>query len=135
MQLLSAAIHAVSFFVHAEPANETEKQLDHLMSSYKMDMGQGFHTSMDHLFLALSTCFTMLYLLGGLINWYLVRKKAPVAVIKGILGINVIVFGASFVIMAFLTFLPPIACTGLVWIFCIIAYLTVKPAGAEKNAL
>lgn len=125
-QLLSAAIHSVSFFVNPKPENDTEKQLLDLMSSYKPDLGAGFHPSFASMFTALSLCFTLICLFGALLNWYLKKKKLDPAIWKGVLLIQAIIFGAMFVTMAVFTFLPPIVCTGLIFIFVCGSYSTAN---------
>lgn len=127
-QLVSAAAHSLSFFVTPVPANETERQLLELMNNYKSDMGGGFSPSTQDLFTALSACFPLLYVLGASINWYLLRRKVDIITLKGVVSINIVVFGVSFVLMAMLTFLPPITLTGLVFLCLIISRLTFPKA-------
>src|SRR6476646_535887 len=100
LQLLAAAVHSVGFFVQLPASNETEAQMMKLMSTYKMQMGPGFEPTMDNLFLSMSVCFTLLCVLGGLINLMLLRRKADHAVITGIVGIEVLIFGVAVVVMA-----------------------------------
>ena len=125
LQLLTAAFHSLSFIMKEEPTNDTEKQLHELITTYSKDLGAGFHPTMMDIFLSLSACFALLYLFGGLSNWFLMKKKTGSNIMKGILNISLIVFGICFVVMAFFTFLPPIACTGLVFIALIATRLTV----------
>ena len=113
-QFLTAGIHAVSLFISPEPRNESERQLFELLNTYRIDAGGGFHPSFTNLFTALSSCFSFVCLLGGLINAYLLKKHADAGMMKGIIGINLLVFGAIFAVMAVFTFLPPIICTGLI---------------------
>ncbi len=122
-QLLTAVFHSISLFVRPEPQNETERQLMLLMTTYKLDAGGGFQPSFSNLFTALSSCFTFVCLLGGLINAYLLRKKADAALLKGITRINVLVFGSIFVVMVVFTFLPPIIMTGLILASLIVTFL------------
>jgi hypothetical protein len=126
-QLLTAAVHSISLFVGLEPANETERQLITLMTTYKLDAGGGFQPTFSNLFTALSSCFSFVCLLGGLINFYLLSKKADAGLVKGITGINVLVFGAIFVVIAVFTFLPPIICTGLIFACLVLAFATNRP--------
>lgn len=123
-QILSGLIHSIGLFSDIQGQNETEEKMLELMTNHKMDMGAGVFQSMMDLFLALSSCFTFLYLLGGINNFYLIKKLEPSAM-KGYLLINMIVFGVCFAVMAFLTFLPPIILTGIVFVLLIISYLTV----------
>ena len=122
-QLLTAVFHSISLFVRPEPQNETERQLIVLMTTYKLEAGGGFHPTFSNLFTALSSCFSFVCLLGGLINAYLLRKKADASLVRGITGINVLVFGAVFGVMAVFTFLPPIIMTGLILTSLIVTFL------------
>jgi hypothetical protein len=121
-QILTAAIHSLSFLSRPQPANETEEQLFHLMYTYKRDLGAGFQPTTADLFKALSACFALAYLLGGLVNLYLLYKKAGPSLIKGITVIQLIIFGAGFVLMLTLTFLPPIILTTFVFLFLLPAF-------------
>jgi hypothetical protein len=114
-QFITAAIHSISLFVTPEPGNETERQLFELLTTYRFEMGSGFTPTMANITTALSSCFTLLYAFAGLINAFLLRRRAN-DLTRGVLAINVLVFGASFVIMAAFTFPPPIILTGLVFV-------------------
>ncbi|MGH9947002.1 MAG: hypothetical protein ACRD6X_07390 [Pyrinomonadaceae bacterium] len=94
------------------------------MQDYRLDAGAGFHPSMSNLFVALSSCFTFVCLLGGFTILYLLRKDASSEILRGITLINLLIFGAIFAVMAFLTFLPPIVCTGLIFVSLLIAFIT-----------
>jgi hypothetical protein len=132
LQLLSAFFHSLSFFAEQKAANPTEQQLIDLMTTYQTDMGAGFTPSMFDLFTGLSSCFTMMYALGGWLLIYLTRKRVGVAVLKGIAGIYTIVFGVAFVIMYRFTFLPPIILTGVVFIACVGSYLSAPKQNLIK---
>src|SRR4051812_19646570 len=93
MQLITALIHATTLFGNLPPNNETEKQLLSLMETYKFDLGAGFHRTMGEMLLALSACLCLVCLLGSLLNWYLLRKKVEPGIIKGVININLLVFG------------------------------------------
>lgn len=126
LQFLTAAFHSVSFFVNPDPQNESERQLNDLMKNYQMDAGVGFHPTTDELFLALSICFLLLCVFGGLLNWYFVKKKLAFEVFSGVLLIESIIFGIVFIDMLTLTFLPPALMSGLTFLFCIASYLAVR---------
>ena len=128
-QFITAVIHAITLFVSPPPNNDTEKQIFGLMQSYHFDFGAGFHRSMSELTLALSACFSLVCLLGGLLNWFLITKKPDVDIMKGVLNINIIVFGICFALMAAFTFLPPIILTGLVFVFLVLSRLTIPKKG------
>ena len=125
LQFLTAIIHSLSFFNEPQPQNDSEKQLIDLMVNYKMDLGQGFTPTMDNIFMSMSICFTLLYILGGAVNWFLLVKKVPATVLRGMVRINLLIFGIAFTAMLFLTFLPPIICTGLIFISLMFAVFTL----------
>lgn len=125
-QLLTAIIHAATLFVSLPPTNETEKQLITLMDTYKFDLGAGFHRTMGEMLLALSACLSLVCLLGGLLNWYLLRKKADQEIMKGVITINLIVFGICLGLVAKFAFLEPIILIGLIVLFLIISRLTIR---------
>jgi hypothetical protein len=131
-QVFSAALHAVSLFVPASPENDTEREMIDLISTYKLDMDYGFHPTFANLFTALSSCFSLLFILAALINGYLLVKRASPEIVKGIIAINILVFTACFAIMAVFTFLPPIALTGVVLINLLIAYLVCPTITTES---
>jgi hypothetical protein len=122
-QLLTGLIHSLSLFIEMKGKNETENRMLELMTSHKMDMGAGIFHSMMDLLLALSSCFTFLYLLGGINNFYLINRM-DTKTIRGYLLINLIVFGMCFFVMLFLTFLPPIILTGIVFVLLFASYIT-----------
>ncbi|MBL7805288.1 MAG: hypothetical protein JNL02_16235 [Saprospiraceae bacterium] len=123
--LLTACIHSLSFFNDPAPANDTEKQLIDLMDNYKMALGAGFQPSMTDLFNAMSACFSLLYLFGGLLNLYLLRKKAGADLLLGVIKIETLVYGTTFLVFLCLTFLPPIVLAGLVVVCLAMAWWRV----------
>lgn len=125
-QFLTGLIHGLSFFAEQQPANETEKQLMDLFVGYKQDLGAGYQRSAAELFIAVSACLTLLYLFGGMINWYLLRKKVSSDLMTGLLNIQVVVYGVSFAVMLFFAFLPPIVLTGLVFTLLFISAIVIR---------
>lgn len=125
-QLLTAAFHSLSFFAKQEPANETEKQLIDITGNYKADLGMGFQRTFAELFTAVSLCFTLICLFAALVNWYFKKKNLAPDLWKGLLLIEIIIFGAMFAAMLAFAFAPPIICTGLIFIFVTASYLSVK---------
>ena len=124
LQLLTGVGHSVGIFIAPRPANETERQLVELLLNYEQDMGAGIHRTMWDLFRALSSCFSLLCLLGALTNIYLLRKQVSADLVRGLVGIQVIVFGICFGVMAVFTFLPPIIATGLVFVSLAATFFT-----------
>jgi hypothetical protein len=123
--LLNALIHTLTFFFQSAPQNETERQLLELMSSYQQDFGAGFKRSTKDLLTALSACFSLVCLLGGLTLGFMLRKQAELGIMKGVVGIHVLVFGICFAVMVVFTFLPPIVLTGLIFLSLLLAYFLI----------
>jgi hypothetical protein len=125
-QFVAAVTHAATLFVSPPPNNETEKQLYTLMDTYQFDFGAGFHRTMNSLTLALSTCFCLVCLLGGLLNWYLLRKKTDTGIMKGVVTINLIVFGICLIVVALFAFWLPIILIGLIVLFLIVSRFAIS---------
>lgn len=125
-QLLTGFFHSLSFIAKPSPANDTEKQLLDLIMNYKMDAGAGFHPTWFGLFTALSSCLTFLCLFTGISNWIFKKQQLEAAKWKGFLLLQSIVFGLLILIFLFLTFLPPVICTGLIFVFALGSYLSLR---------
>ncbi|SRR5258708_429731 len=124
-QLITGVIHSLSLFITPKPEDVTEGQMLNLMTTYKMDMGGGFHPTFMNLFTALSSCFTFLCIFAALSNGYLLWNHTEPSVMKGIITINVVIFGAVFAMLLYFTFLPPIVCAGLIFINLVAAFIVV----------
>jgi hypothetical protein len=120
---LSALFHSLSFIVKFKPKNDTEKQMINLLDNHKIDMGGGIKKSFAHLFIGVSICFTLIYILGAALNFYFLRSGISPAVWDGFLLIQVIVYGLIFLLQIRFTFWPPILVTGLSFIFLLGSYI------------
>lgn len=125
-QFLAAAFHSISLIITPRGQNEKEKQLLDLMHSYQMDLGAGIHRNMWQLYSAMSVCFVLLFLLGALINLHMIRNKTSPEWMRGIIAMEMIVFGICFLVMTFLTFIPPAALTGFVFACLVVSYYRTK---------
>ncbi len=132
-QLVTALIHATSFFVKPEPANDTERQIFGLVDTYKFDLGGGFHRALGDLMTGLSMSFTLLFLFGGLLGLYLLRRKTPDDIMKGVVNIYLIVFGFCFAWMAVFTFLPPIVLSSIVFLLLVVARFSRFDCGLNED--
>lgn len=124
-QFLTGLIHSVSLFLTPTSDDVTETQMLNLILTHKMEMGAGFHPTFFNLFIALSSCFTFLAFFAGLMNGYLLLKHTEPKVMRGILAINLMIFAPMLAVFAYLTFLPPIICTGLIVISLLAAFIVV----------
>ncbi len=116
-QLLTSIFHSISFFVKEKPGNETEKLLIDLSKNYKINMGAGIKRSFGQLFIGVSGCFTMIYILGAVLNWYFLQTSISAGEWKGLILIELVAYGIVFLLQVRFTFLPPIIVTGLVFLF------------------
>ena len=120
---LTAGLHSISFFVTPDITNETQRQLHELLHNYREDMGAGFNRSFFDLFTALSACFPLLCMLGGLTLGHLLLRHAEPALMKGVIGINLAIFLVGLIVFIFFAFLPPVILTGLIVINLALAYI------------
>ena len=127
-QFVSGIIHSVSLFITPSGDGDIEQQMISLITTYKIDMGAGFHPTFFNLFTALSSCLSFLFFFAALTNAYLLWKHTEPSVMKGIIGINVVIFGAVFAMMVYFTFLLPIVCVGLIFINLLAAFILVPKA-------
>ena len=125
-QFLTGIFHSLSLVASPKPANETETKLFDLMDNYKFDLGAGYARSMNDLMTSFSICFTLLLFFAVSLNWFLLKKQADTAIMKGVIWINLVVFSICFVTMTSLTFLPPIICTGLISLSFLMAIVTIR---------
>ncbi len=128
-QFINVIIHLPSLFITPAPNNETERQLFTLMDSYRFDLGAGFRRTMNELTLVFSVCLSLLCLLGGSLNWYLLRKNIEPGTMKGVITINLVVFGILSVLTIMFTFILPIVSIGLIVLFLIMTLLTINKNG------
>lgn len=124
-QFVTAILHSLSFFVEPDLNNDTKRQLHELLTTYREDMGAGFHPTFFNLFTALSSCYSLMCLLGGLTIGYLLIKHTEPNLMRGIIAINLAIFTVCFIVMFFLTFLPPVVMTGLIVVNLLAAFLLV----------
>jgi hypothetical protein len=124
LQIITASIHAMSFLRNHVAANETERQLNEILTTYRPDLGPYFHPTMGDLFTALSACFTFLFLLGGVTNLFLAQKNLSQEIWKGLTSISLVIFGACFLVTLNFAFLSPIILTGIVFVGLCFAYAT-----------
>ena len=125
-QFVNAILHSLSFIAKPRLRNDTERQIQELITTYREDMGAGYHPTLWNLFTALSACYPLLCLLGGLTLGYLLLKHTDPELMRGVILINLIIFSIMFAIMLVFTFLPPIVMTGLIAINLLAAYIFVQ---------
>jgi hypothetical protein len=103
--LIIGAVHAISFFQPLLPANDTEKQLLDLMSSYKFDLA-GSLRSMDNLLTGFSMCFMLAALAFGAFDLLLSRERA--GLLKRVALMNILWLAAMTAVSLRYFFIVPI---------------------------
>lgn len=73
--VLLALVHSTSLLGKRVPANETERQLLNLMSTYKLNL-MGSMRSMDHLLRGFSISFTLTAMGMGVLDLLLARERS-----------------------------------------------------------
>jgi hypothetical protein len=131
-QILTGLIHSMSLFSPIQATQDSEKTLVELFTTQQLDFGAGFHRTLYDMFQAVSVCLSLLFLFGGLLNWYLLRKKASAEMISGVLTLQVIIFGICFTTTMIFAFLPPIILTGFSFIMLLLARVTM-PRETSSN--
>ncbi|HRG69182.1 MAG: hypothetical protein JNL65_13420 [Saprospiraceae bacterium] len=128
---LSGALHSISLFVEPAASNDIEKQLIQTMDTYQMDMGAGYHRTFAQIFFSLSACFSLLCLFASVLLWYLLKHPISKNIMMGILNIYLIFFGVLAILMWVFTFLPPIICTSLSFLFLLGTRWSLGKMGQE----
>ena len=124
-QFLAACLHILSLFAPHQINNDAERQMQELITTYRMDMGAGFHRTLGDLFTSVSTCYPLLCLLGGLTLGYLLIKHTEPALMKGLIAINLAIFTVCLIVFFFFAFLPPVLATGMIVVNLLAAYILV----------
>jgi hypothetical protein len=132
-QLLVAAVHSIGLFIKPTSEDPIERQMLDLMMNHKMSMGPGFHPSMFNLFIALSSCFTLMCLLAALTNIVLLRQRSDATTIKGLVAVQLIIFAITLAVMSALTFLLPIVSISLIVITLLVTLLTIRNTDVGTN--
>src|SRR5829696_3294891 len=134
-QLLTTAMHSVSFFITPMATNETEAQMLKLMTTYKMDMGNGIFRTYSEIVVSLSINLTLLCLFSALLNIFLLRSAAPPKLFRGILLLQVIIFAILFLFVLAYAFLPPIVSVGLILLGCLGSYWSIRPLLSNQKSI
>jgi hypothetical protein len=99
-------IHSLSLIRELVPANDTERQLFHLMDTYRFNL-MGSMRTMTELFRGFSVCFTVASIGLGVLDLSLLRE--PSALLKRVALIHVLWLGALVVIALKYFFAAPLA--------------------------
>ena len=118
--LILGAVHSISFFQKLLPANDTEKQLLDLMSSYTFNL-MGSFRSMAGMLRGFSVSFMLAALGFGVIDLMLSRERA--GLLKRVALINIIWLAAMTAVSLHYFFIVPTSFLATTLLIFILAWL------------
>ncbi len=118
--LILGAVHSISFFQKLLPANDTEKQLLDLMSSYAFNL-MGSFRSMAGMLRGFSASFMLAALGFGVIDLMLSRERA--GLLKRVALINIIWLAAMTAVSLRYFFIVPTSFLAATLLIFILAWL------------
>lgn len=132
--IVTAAFHMVGHLQGAAPAaNDTEKTLWSLLTSYEFDM-LGTKRTMWTLFQGFSLTFCALLAFVGTLDLAILRaRREDDALLRLVAGINAAGFGVMLAISATYFILPPTICLAIVSIAFVLALLGRRPATLTRT--
>lgn len=118
--LILGAVHSISFFQKLLPANDTEKQLLDLMSSYAFNL-MGSFRSMAGMLRGFSASFMLAALGFGVIDLMLSRERA--GLLKRVALVNIIWLAAMTAVSLRYFFIVPTSFLAATLLIFILAWL------------
>jgi len=121
--ILTALLHSLSLLQKPVGENETERQLFELMMTYSLS---GVNRTMYDLFFFFSLSMTMFTLFVAAINLMFAKYYMPSEHARKFIGANVVFLTLFLIPLLLFTFIAPIACYALCWLFFVIALVLSK---------
>ena len=128
--LILGAVHSISFFQKLLPANDTEKQLLDLMSSYTFNL-MGSFRSMAGMLRGFSLSFMLAVLGFGVIDLMLSRERA--GLLKRMALINIIWLAAMTAVSLRYFFIVPTSFLAATLLIFILAWLKLPADGTPQR--
>ncbi len=130
--LITALVHLIGHFYKRPPANDQERQLLELMTTYRMNMG-GIHRTVQSILSGFSLTFAALLVYLAALNLAIVRfGPEDRRFVRAITLVNVVMTGVLLVISAVSFPLPPTALFGVAYI-CFAVSLFVERGRAASS--
>lgn len=104
--LLTGLVHSLSLFITRAPANETEKQLQLLMDTYRLNLAGSMRT-MSELTRGFSISFMLGILAFGVLDFAVSSERATL--IKRVASVNVLWLAAMIAVALRYFFIVPIS--------------------------
>jgi hypothetical protein len=124
--LILGAVHSISLFRDLVPANDTERQLIDLMTSYKFNI-MGSLRSMSELMRGFSIAFMLAPLAFGVLDLMLARERA--GLLKRVALVQIIWLAAMIVVALRYFFAAPLSFLAVALIIFVLAWLKL-PSGS-----
>jgi hypothetical protein len=128
--LILGAVHSISFFQELLPANDTEKQLLDLMSSYTFNL-MGSFRSMAGMLRGFSASFMLAALGFGVIDLMLSRERA--GLLKRVALINIVWLAAMTAVSLRYFFIVPTSFLATTLLIFIPAWLKLPADGTPQR--
>jgi hypothetical protein len=128
--LILGAVHSISFFQRPLPANDTEKQLLDLMSSYTFNL-MGSFRSMAGMLRGFSVSFMLAVLGFGVIDLMLSGERA--GLLKRVALINIIWLAAMTAVSLRYFFIVPTSFLATTLLIFILAWLKLPADGTPQH--
>lgn len=121
--LVTGLLHSLSLINKPVPGNDTERQLIELMTTYKLE---GVDRTMYELFFFFSLCLTMFSLFTASLNLLFAKYYIPSGHDRKYIAATLIFWTIFLVPLCLLTFIVPIVCYAICWLFFLVAFLMTK---------
>jgi hypothetical protein len=118
--LILGAVHSISLFRELAPANDTERQMLELMTSYKFNL-MGSLRSMSELMRGFSVAFMLAPLAFGVLDLMLARERA--SLLKRVALVQVIWLAAMIVVALRYFFAIPLSFLVIALLIFVLAWL------------
>lgn len=117
--LITGLLHSLSLINKPVPTNDTERQLLDLMMNYTL---AGVNRTMYDLFFFFSLCLTMFSLFTAGMNLLFAKYYIPSAHDRIFITGNLIFWTIFLIPLCLLTFIVPIVCYAICWLFFLVAF-------------
>lgn len=121
--VVTALLHSLSLIGKPVPENDTERQMLDLMMNYQL---AGVNRSMFDLYCFFSLSMSMFTLFLAITNLMFARFYMPSLHARKWIAANLIFLTILLVPLNLLTFIIPITCYTVCWLFFLISYLYYK---------
>lgn len=120
--LVTGLLHSLSLINKPVPTNDTERQLLDLMMNYRLG---GVDRTMYDLFFFFSLCLTMFSLFTASLNLLFAKYYMPTEHDRKFITATLIFWTIFLVPLCLFTFIVPIVCYAVCWLFFLVAFLLI----------